>query len=308
MLNLTDRQISSLLDFRAVAAILEEAYADLAHDRAAMHPRQRTDCAGVRLSTMGAVWTARGVAGVKVYPTVAGQFSFAVLLFDLETNVPLALLDDNELTRFRTAAITLLAATRMARPASSKLALFGAGLQGRSQAMALIERFSFREIDVVDPAASERWCDELQAASGARVRIATPEAAVRDADIVVTATRSPTLVFDGDWLVPGAFVSAVGTSTARNRELDDRTLARASRVVVEWAPQSIGEAGEIVLWREDRDLAKIVDLPALYCGERPWASASEDDITVFKSVGVGLADVAAAVLAIERARAGGECA
>jgi len=113
-------------------------------------------------------------------------------------------------------------------------------------------------------------------------------------------------VFDGDWLAPGAFVSAVGTSTARNRELDDRTLARASRVVVEWAPQSIVEAGEIVLWNEGRDLAKIIDLPELYRDERAWAAASGHGITVFKSVGVGLADVAAAVLAIERARAGGE--
>ncbi|HEU4460081.1 MAG TPA: ornithine cyclodeaminase family protein [Methylibium sp.] len=305
MLTLTDHQIASILDFSAVVKVLDEAFADLARDRAAIHTRQRTDIASLRLSTMGAIWAAREVAGVKVYPTVAGQFSFSVLLFDLASNTPLALLDGNELTRFRTAAITALAASRMAKPAAAKLALFGAGLQGRSQAMALVERFRFEEIHVVDPAAPASWCEELQAASGARVRMASAESAVRDADIVVTATRSASPVFDGRWLAPGAFVSAIGTSTPKNRELDDATMTRAARIVVEWKPQCLTEAGEVALWVEGRDLAKLVDLPALYREEQGWAPASPDDITVFKSVGVGLADVATAMLAVDRARRGG---
>jgi len=305
MLTITDQQVARLLDYRGVAAILETAFIDLARGEAAMHPRQRSECGGARLSTMGAIWGARGVAGVKVYPTVAGQFGFAVLLFDLETNVPLALLDGQELTRLRTAAMSLLVASRVLGPAlgrpARKLALFGAGLQGRSQALALLEQFRFAEIHVVDPAADPAWCEQLGHASGARVTIATPEQAVREADIVVTATRSPTPVFDGQWLAPGAFVCAMGTSTPKVRELDDRTMQRAGRVIVEWLPQSLVEAGEVVLWKEGRDIDRVVDLPRLFLGDAPWR-AEPPAITVFKSVGVGLSDVATALLAVTRAR------
>ena len=301
MIYLTNKDISDLLTFAGVSQALVEAFTDLAHGNAAIHSRQRTDCSGTRLSTMGAVWKARDVAGVKVYPTVAGRFCFAVLLFDLVANAPLAFLDGDELTRLRTAAMTAMVATRAARPHSRKLALFGAGLQGRSQALALAEIFAFDEIHVVDPAADPGWCERLQATSRARVGVSTPEQAVRGADIVVTATRSGEPVFDGAWLSPGAFVAAMGTSTAKGRELDDATMVRARRVILEWMPQSSEEAGEVVLWQAQRDLDKLVDLPQLFGGERPW-QGDANDITVFKSVGVCLADVAAATLACSLAQ------
>ncbi|HTH09078.1 MAG TPA: ornithine cyclodeaminase family protein, partial [Acidovorax sp.] len=134
---ISDRQIAEALDFRSVAAVLGEAFASLSEGGAAVHHRQRTDCQGLRLSTMGAVWAERGVAGVKVYPTVRGQFSFSILLFDLATNQPLAVLDGNEITRLRTAAITALVASKAGPLRPRKLAVFGAGLQGRAQAEAL---------------------------------------------------------------------------------------------------------------------------------------------------------------------------
>jgi ornithine cyclodeaminase len=301
--HISDAQVAELLDFRGVTDVLAQAFQDLANHQAAVHARQRTDCAGMKLSTMGAVWAARSVAGVKVYPTVGGQFSFAVILFDLATNTPLAVLDGNELTRFRTAAITTLVASRAIAPGARKLALFGAGLQGRSQAQALCERFGFADICVVDPQANPAWCKRLEQATGAHVRITAAEEAVRDADIVVTATRSPAPVFDGGWLAPGAFVAAIGTSTPKGRELDDTTMSRADRIIVEWKPQSLAEAGEIVLWNEGRQDDKYVDLPQLFGGEVPWL-LDRPGITVFKSVGVGLADVATAHLVLSRAREG----
>lgn len=297
--HLFDQQINELLDYKSVVAQLDAAFADLAQGRAAIHPRQRSECAGIKLSTMGALWAAQGVGGVKVYPTVASQFSFAVLLFDLRSNQPLAMLDANALTRLRTAAITTLVARKVVPSAARKLALFGAGLQGRAQADCLCEAFRFEEIAVVDPQADEAWCAQLQQRSGAAVRRSEARAALQGADIVVTATRSAQPVFDGNWLSPGTFVSAIGTSSPTVRELDDRTLARADKVIVEWRPQSLAEAGEIVLWRDERHLDKCVDLPELYRQPSAWVARPEA-ITVFKSVGVGLADVATALLAWER--------
>lgn len=295
---LDDTTISGLLDYQRVVAILDESFADLAAGKAEIHPRQRTDSGNLRLSTMGALWNARQVGGVKVYPTVSGQFSFLITLFDLERNRPIAVLDGAEITKFRTAGLTALIASRSAIQQVKKLALFGAGFQGRAQAQALCESFQFDEICVVDPLADDAWCSRLALQTGSVVKRCSPEAATVDADIVVTATRSQTPVFDGHWLKPGAFVSAMGISAPKGRELDDVTLSRASRIIVEWKPQSLREAGELVLWKTDNALEceKIVDLPELYRQSEPWRG-SETDIIVAKSVGVGLSDVACAYLA-----------
>ncbi len=298
---LDDKTISSLLDFKSVAAILGEAFADLATGKAEIHARQRTGSADARLSTMGALWHARKVGGVKVYPTVGGKFSFLITLFDLETNVPIAVMDGAEITRFRTAGLTALIASRAAVRGARHLALFGAGFQGRAQAQALCEFFRFEQISVVDPMGDDNWCAQLARQTGSTVTLCSPETATRGADIVVTATRSQEPVFDGDWLKPGAFVAAVGTSAPKGRELDDATLTRASRIIVEWKPQSTREAGELVLWRPKGNLerAKVADLAELYGQPLPWRG-SDNDIIVAKSVGVGLADVACTYLAYTR--------
>ncbi len=295
---LDDKRISHLLDYPAVVDTLQLAFNDLAFSRAHIHKRQRTEAGSVRFNSMGAVWGAKNVAGIKVYPTVSGQFSFLINLFDLECNQPLAVLDGGELTKFRTAGMTALLAKHGARKDSKKMALIGAGYQGRAQFEALSHFFALTDLAVVDPAADEEWCKKIECQMKINVRIEDSEAAVRDADIVVTATRSPSPVFDGNWLKRGAFVSAIGTSTPKVRELDDVTLSRASRIIVEWAPQSLLEAGELVLWSpsHEQDRSKIIDVPTLLASSAPWRR-SDQDIIVAKSVGVGLADVACAYLA-----------
>jgi ornithine cyclodeaminase len=262
-----DVRIDALLDVPACAAVLDQAFADLALGQATVQSRQRSDCGGVKLSTMGALWLSRRVAGVKAYTTVDGQFSFLVTLFDT----------------------------------AAKLALFGAGQQGRAQAEALCALRSFDEVAVVDPQASAAWCEQLAAQHRCRVVVCEPRAALRGAHLVVTATRSKTPVFDGACLEPGALVIAMGTSLPNGRELDDSALKRASRVLVEWKPQSLVEAGEIVLGMaaEALDAQRIADLAELYAGQAVWR-ASDDEIVVFKSVGIGLADVACAWLAWQR--------
>jgi ornithine cyclodeaminase len=296
---ISDNDVARLLDYQSVVTTLERAFSDLSTGAAAIHPRQRTDCGSAKLSTMGALWANMHVAGAKIYPTVDGQFSFAVLLFDLVKNAPVALVEGSELTRFRTAAITALVVPKLMRRRPSKLALFGAGLQGRSQVEALTEQLSFEQICVVDPVPQLQWAARLAERTGARVDHVSPEDAVRQSDVIVTATRSPRPVFDGEWLAPGTVVAAIGTSGPKARELDDVTMSRASRIVVEWKPQSLREAGEIVQWDGHQDLDRFVDLPELFAGDQSWHGRDED-LTVFKSVGVGLSDVAAAWLAYSR--------
>ena len=133
------------------------------------------------------------------------------------------------------------------------------------------------------------------------VRQTGSDEAIADADLVLTTSRSKSPVFDGVALKAGATVVAMGSSLPTGRELGDATLRRASRVVVEWRPQSLHEAGEVVLALASGalDTDRIIDLPALYRQEGPWRQ-SASDIIVFKSVGIGLSDAAVARLIWQR--------
>jgi ornithine cyclodeaminase len=297
---ITDQQVAATLGYAEVGQRIAQAFEALQQGRAAIKPRQRIDCGAVKLSSMGAVWLDAGLAGEKVYPTVEGRFGFVFNLFSLRDGRPLAVLDGAELTRVRTAAMTTLAVARGAA-AFGKLALFGAGLQGRAHLEALLGALPFQRVDVVDPQDLGDWPRAASMQHRVAVRQCSAAEAVADADVVVTITRSKTPVFDGAWLKPGAFVAAVGTSLPTGRELDDTTLERAARVVVEWLPQSRTEAGEVVLGLQSGALQenRLTDLLQLGAGGSAWRQSPEE-IVVFKSVGVGLTDLAAAAVVWER--------
>ena len=127
--------------------------------------------------------------------------------------------------------------------------------------------------------------------------------AVDNADIVVTASRSSTPLFDGAVLPPGCFVAAIGSSLPGTRELDDTALRRAARIVVDWAPQTLREAGDLMQAAPGCVPAeKLADLADVVCGLQP-GRRSADEITIYKAVGVGLQDIALAGLAYERVAA-----
>lgn len=297
---ITDAEVAGLLQHGPLTDALDAAFADLAKGEAAVQARHRIDCGPAKLSNMGGIWQARHAAAVKSYITVDGQFSFLVNLFDTANRKPLAVLEANELTRFRTAALTRLVARKatVGVPAPRKLAVFGAGLQGRTQAEVLCEEFALEQVCFVDPAGDAAWIEAFGQRLGVKAQLCTPEEAVTGADIVVTASRSKKPVFDGAWLKAGAVVVAMGTSLPNGTELDDTTFRRAGRLLVEWKTQSLVEAGEVVQALSAGVLteADVVDLPQLYRGEAAWRR-SADDIVVFKSVGIGLTDAVAAFCA-----------
>jgi ornithine cyclodeaminase len=291
-----DTQIAAALNYDDVISTLDAAYADLATGQAAILQRQRCAAGGAKFSSMGALWAARNVAATKSYPTVNGQFSFLINLFDTAANRPLAVMAAQEITRFRTSAQTAMVAMHLRPPHMHKVALFGAGLQGRAQVEALSRRIVFDELAIVDPGVNTAPVMDL--ACKARVQLGGAQEAVRGADIVITATRSQQPVFDGAWLKDDALVAAIGISAAGGRELDSTTFNRASRVIVEWMPQSMQEAGDVLAWLQDaqpsmEQRSKMVDLPQLY--QQAWPE--QKGIQVFKSVGTGLADCACAWLA-----------
>lgn len=300
MLHVTDAMIDRHVTAADAQAAMLEAFRSFGRGDAAMQERIRTEAGGVKLSTLGAVIPTQQVAGAKVYTTIAGQFSFVILLFSTVDGRPLASFDAGAITRLRTAACTVLAAQRLARADAETLALFGAGTQGVQHALQLSAALPLRRILVCDPYADTGAADRLAAQCGIPVAFAQPEDAAASADIIVTASRSTTPLFSGAIVKPGTFVAAIGSSLPHTRELDDTLLSRAASVVVEWRPQSLREAGDLVL--ADKAVlpdSKIVELSDVLLETRAIRQHG-DDIILYKSVGVGLEDVALAGVAWQR--------
>ncbi|SOY67615.1 ornithine cyclodeaminase family protein [Cupriavidus taiwanensis] len=300
MQHITDAMIDAHVTPEAAREVMESAFSSFGRGDAAMQARIRTEAGGVKLSTLGAVIPQQGVAGAKVYTTINGQFSFVILIFSSDDGRPLASFDAGAITRLRTAACTTLAAQRLARPGARTLALFGAGTQGAQHACQLSATLGLERILVSDPHADAGMPQRLSAQCGIPVTLAEPDAAVAEADIIVTASRATTPLFSGAAIRPGAFVAAIGSSLPHTRELDDTALRRAAAVVVEWRPQATREAGDIVLADPGAlPPEKIVELHDVVLG-RVSPRQREDDIVIYKSVGVGLEDVALAGYAWSR--------
>jgi ornithine cyclodeaminase len=297
MLHITDEMVSDAVGIAEAQATLLEAFRSFGLGDAAMQERIRTEAGGVKLSTLGAVIPDQRVAGAKVYTTIGGQFSFLIVLFSSATGQPLASLEANAITRLRTAACSVIAARHLARPDARRLALFGTGVQGQAHALQMSMAFPLEEIVICPFDDPPDILDRIEAACGVKARFAPAAEAVASADIVVTASRATTPLFAGAWLKPGAFVAAVGSSLPHTRELDDTALGRASIIAVEWRQQSLREAGDLVLADPAAvPASKFVELGELVTGRAPGRRHA-DEITLYKTVGVGLEDIAIAGLA-----------
>ena len=293
----TDAQVEDALRGADLEAALREAFIALRQGRASQQARVRTEAGGVKLSTLGGVLPGSGFAGAKVYTTIAGEFRFVIVLFSAVTGEPLATFDAGAITRRRTAAVSLLAAQRFASPEATRLALFGTGVQARAHLEAFAAAFPLRSVAVVSRRASSDFLSQMQSGIPCALEATDARAALRGAHLVVTATRSAVPLFDGRDVEPGAFVAAVGSSKPDARELDDALLARSRAIVVEWREQTLREAGDLVLAHP----AALAKVPIVELGDalarEDLALRSEGDVVIFKSVGVGIEDVAAAGLA-----------
>lgn len=302
MLHLTDQELHALLDGPAVQQVLEEAFGEFGREHAAQQRRLRTEAGGIRLSTLGAVIPGQQVAGAKIYTTVQGAFNFVIVLFDTVSGAALASFEAGAITQWRTAACSVLAARRGAHPQAQTLGVLGLGAQGLAHARQFCQAFELRRVLVWSPNVDEARCRRLELECGVPVRAARPDEIAAQADILVTASRSPEPLFDGRGLKPGCFVAAVGSSLPTARELDDACLRRAHKVVVEWSPQTLAEAGDLILAAPDCGIQDKV------CELSQWLTLGAGQgydaqgICVYKSVGVAIEDIAVAGLAYRRHR------
>jgi alanine dehydrogenase len=230
---------------------------------------------------------AAGALGAKLvtfYPGNQGipTHHALILLFRPDTGEPLVTMDGRLITEMRTAAVSAVATQHLARTDASTLAILGSGVQAGSHLEALRLVREFREVRVWSPRHAAGFADRF------RIRAAeTAEQAVRGADVVVVATSSRTPVLRGEWLSPGSHVNAVGACRPDWRELDD-TVVRRARLYVESREAATREAGDVIAAGE-----VFAEIGEVVAGTRPGRRTAEE-VTLFKSVGVAVEDVAAA--------------
>jgi ornithine cyclodeaminase/alanine dehydrogenase-like protein (mu-crystallin family) len=245
-----------------------------------------------------------GVKLVTLTPSNPGRglpFIHAMYaLFDPETQALVATFDGAALTAVRTAAVSGLATRHLARADASRLAIFGAGVQARSHLQAMLAVRPVEDVVIVSRT-PERATALAQDAAEAGVKATVGAAdAVADRDVVCTCTTSETPVFDGTLLAPGTHVNAVGAYRPDIRELDAETVRRA-RVVVETREAAMEEAGDLLIAMKEGAIDEghiVADLSEVVRGAS--VRSSDDDLTLFKSVGVAFEDLIVARAAMDR--------
>lgn len=250
-----------------------------------------------------------GLFGFKAYSAYPTGVRFSVNLYSGEDGRLLAIMEADWLGQMRTGAASGLATRFMARHDARVVGLIGTGGQARTQLLAVAAALPLDRILVYgrDERRRADFCAEMAGRAGVTVEpVASAEAAIAPADVVVTATAAREPVLEGAWLKAGAHVNAMGSNWANRREVDDAAVERAGVVAVDALDQARIEAGDLLIPAQEGrfDWARAVELGSIVAGATPGRH-DPSEITLFKSLGIALEDVAVAGLVYSLARARG---
>lgn len=309
--------VKELLTMDGAIGILEDAFAGLARGEVVMPVRTPIKVPGHEglALFMPAFVPSLGALGAKIVtvyknnpsrhnlPNVMGT----ILLLNPETGAPVCIMDGGYLTAVRTGAVSGLATRHLARPDAKVHALFGTGVQARAQAWAVATVRPLAKclvFSIDDDARKQAFAAEVQELTGVPTEVAaSPESAVRGCDILTLATSAKDPVIDGAWVQPGTHINAIGSHAPGMRELDTATVAK-SRVFPDSLEACKAEAGDFQLpveegmWSWDAVAAELGEVVA---GMKPGRT-SDTEITLFKSVGLALQDMATASYVFRQAQ------
>jgi alanine dehydrogenase len=304
-LYIKEEDVDSLVDVKDAIAALEEGFRHWRRDGTENLPRQRLPLPTRSLNLMAASSPAQGICGQKAY------FSgcYHVTLYSIEERRLLAVIEADRLGAMRTGAASGVATRYLAREDASVVGIVGTGRQARTQMLAMDAVRSLRSVRVFgrDPERRQSFASEMAAILSCEVEASeTAEACVRDAHIVVAATNSSEPVVHGAWLAPGSHVNAIGANGYARRELDDAAVLHAALVATDDRDQAQTEARELIdLTRDGKlDWDDVVELGDLVQRNHP-GRRGDNEITLFKSLGIALEDISFGKMIYDRAVAAG---
>jgi ornithine cyclodeaminase/alanine dehydrogenase len=229
-----------------------------------------------------------------------------IVLLDLKTSMPLAIMDGSYITAYRTGAAGAVAASVLARKNASKIGVIGAGTQGRMQIFALKEIFELREIRVwdIDEKMATNYAAEMSGLLGIDVKnYSDREDVVRGSDIVVTVTPSKKALVEVDWIEKGMHINAIGADGPGKQEHDPEIVKLADKIVVDSLSQCrrIGELQHAIRLKLIKDEDVHAEIGEILIGKKVGRE-SDDEITFFDSTGLAAQDIAAAHVVLREAR------
>jgi ornithine cyclodeaminase/alanine dehydrogenase len=306
---LSEDDVRAVLTMDEAISAVEDGFQRLAAGEAANSPRRRVRTTGVVLHTMSAACEAYGLLGIKAYTTSRTGNRFHLLLYDGVAGELSAMIEADWLGQVRTGAASGVATRIMARPDAGTVGILGSGRQARTQLEAIACVRRVREARVYSRNAERR---EQFAAEMTRlcklpvVPVHRPENAARDCDVVVTATTSSSPVLDGEWLSEGTHINAIGSNAITRAELDVTAIERCDTIVADSVEQCQIEAGDMVAALERGVLhwPRVIELSEVVAGRHTGRSTRES-ITLFKSLGVAIEDLAVGRYVLDRARSAG---
>jgi len=289
MLYLSEEDVRAFLPMREAIGLMRSAFEALARGQAINQPRRRLilDTGATLHSMAGSYGAYFGTKFYSTHPKYGAHFYF--VLYDAKTAEPLAWMEANHLGRIRTGAASGYATDLLANPEADTLGVIGSGFQARTQVEATRAVRPIKTMRVWSRSEEKRrkFADE----SGAQA-VPTAEEAVHGAQIVITATNSQTPVLEDSWIGPGTMINAMGSNVATRRELPGELVRRAALVAVDSLEQAKIEAGDLILADSWANVVELEDV-------KPHYDANQ--ITIFKSLGICVEDVAAAAFVYERA-------
>jgi alanine dehydrogenase len=299
-LYLRESDVEQLLTPADAVEAVQGCFERLGRGSVENRPRYRLGLHEGLLNVMGAADLELGVAGVKTYAGFAEGATFVVALFAADRPELVALVEADRLGQLRTGAASAVAARHLARSNASTLGVIGCGWQAESQVECIRAALPSIERVVVFCRTEERR-EEFCRRFGAEPAEYNREAAEQDIVVTITTSRDP--VLRGEWLQPGSLVCAAGANRIQARELDNAVVDRASFVCCDSKEQAQLEAGDLVepVERGVLDWLEVHELSEVVGGEIPGRQ-SDDDIVLFKSLGIAAEDLAVAKLVVERAR------
>ena len=305
---LTEADVGRLVTVKDAIAVLEALFATWGQPSTTNLPRQRAPLPGGAFNLMGAAYGAKGVHGLKAYAGVKGAQFHALLYSSLDGSLK-AVIEADLFGQMRTGAASGIATRLLANAHARTLGVIGTGKQSRMKVAAVCTVRPIRQVRVFSRTAEHReaYARSLQSELGVEVVPAsTAQACVAEADVVVTITKSAEPVCRAEWLAEGAHVNVAGANSDARREVDAETVLRAAVKVTDHVAQAKEEAAEFralvaagkLEWSAIRELGELVTGKAK-------GRTSPSELTLFKSLGIALEDVAFDELVYERALATG---
>ena len=305
---LTEADVGRLVTVKDAIATLEALFATWGQPSTSNLPRQRARLAGGAFNLMGAAYRAKGVHGLKAYAGVKGAQFHALLYSSIDGKLK-AIIEADLLGQMRTGAASGVATKLLANADAHTLAVIGTGKQSRAQIAAVCAVRPITRVKVFSRTAEHReaYARSVEKELGVEVLPASSaQACVAEADVVVTITKSAAPVCRAQWLAEGVHVNVAGANSDDRREVDGETVLRAAVKATDHVEQAKVEAGEFrelvatgkLAWSAIRELGEFITGKAT-------GRTSPSDLTLFKSLGIALEDVAFAELVYQRALAAG---